>query len=339
MNDPIRHHFLPVFYLKCWSAADGRIVEFSIPFQDKVKPRRVHPKGTGFIDRLYAVEGLSGDVSHAVEKNYLSPVDSKAATALTELYSRGDASASNRKAWADFVMSLLMRMPSEIRLLKKLINRMDISVADRFWEVIAEHVPVEFQDEARLTFVDYHKETVSRSVGHIIDIFSHGEIVERICQMEWSVIDLSAARHELLTSDRPVVVVRNEQTSGNTVIALPIGPHKLFVATTNRSLIKELVVNSPKKVAEAMNSEVINGAKKLAYGRTDRQLPFVQKNFGRARGVTFVEEILSKANANIDMLVSQLWLFMDDDLKAKLKAALADYYSRQNSLGLTQSSP
>jgi hypothetical protein len=337
MSDPIRHHFLPVFYLKSWSAIDGRIVEFSIPFQDKVKPRRVHPRGTGFIDKLYAVEGLSGDVSHAVEKNYLSPVDSRAATALAELYSKGDASASNRKAWADFVMSLLMRMPSEIGLLKKLINRMDVNVANRFWEVISEHVPIEFQDEARLTFVDYHKEAVSRSVGHIIDIFSHGEIVERISQMEWSVIDLSAARHELLTSDRPVVVVRNEQTSGDTVIALPIGPHKLFVATTNRSLIKELVANSPKKVAEAMNSEVINGARKLAYGRTDHQLAFVQKHLGRAKGVNFVEEILSKANADIDTLIGQLWLFMDEDLKARLNAALIDYYSRQKSLGFPQS--
>ncbi|XHM74538.1 hypothetical protein ABSY17_01885 (plasmid) [Mesorhizobium sp. ANAO-SY3R2] len=47
-----------------------------------MKPLRKHPSATGYIDRLYAIEGLDGSISQEVEKNLLSPVDSKAASAL-----------------------------------------------------------------------------------------------------------------------------------------------------------------------------------------------------------------------------------------------------------------
>ena len=52
-----KHHYLPVFYLKEWAGPDGRICEYSRPY-DVVKPKRVHPGGTGYVRGLYAIEGL-----------------------------------------------------------------------------------------------------------------------------------------------------------------------------------------------------------------------------------------------------------------------------------------
>ncbi|MDR7141835.1 DUF4238 domain-containing protein [Rhizobium sp. BE258] len=63
MNDPMKHHFLPVFYLKNWRGEDGRLVQFSRPYGTKVKALRKHPDATGFIKKLYAIEGSSGAVS------------------------------------------------------------------------------------------------------------------------------------------------------------------------------------------------------------------------------------------------------------------------------------
>ena len=68
MADPVKHHFLPVFYLKNWCLHDGKLVEYKVPYKNIVKPRRIHPQGTGYIDKLYAIEGLPGTISHEIEK-------------------------------------------------------------------------------------------------------------------------------------------------------------------------------------------------------------------------------------------------------------------------------
>ena len=45
-NEGDKHHYLPVFYLKSWTGADGRLCEFSRPYT--LKPGQVMPaKGAG----------------------------------------------------------------------------------------------------------------------------------------------------------------------------------------------------------------------------------------------------------------------------------------------------
>jgi uncharacterized protein DUF4238 len=36
-----KHHYIPVFYLKQWAGADGRLCQYSRPY-NRVKPKRVH---------------------------------------------------------------------------------------------------------------------------------------------------------------------------------------------------------------------------------------------------------------------------------------------------------
>jgi len=47
MSKEGKHHYIPVFYLKQWAGVDGRVCEFSKPY-DRVKPRRAHPDGTAY---------------------------------------------------------------------------------------------------------------------------------------------------------------------------------------------------------------------------------------------------------------------------------------------------
>ncbi|MGG6895893.1 hypothetical protein [Rhizobium sp. BR 315] len=69
-NEPLRRHFLPVFFLKKWAGADWWLVEFSKPFGNVVKPKCVHSKATGFINKLYALAGLTRELSYEVEKTF-----------------------------------------------------------------------------------------------------------------------------------------------------------------------------------------------------------------------------------------------------------------------------
>jgi hypothetical protein len=45
MNEPINHHYVPVFYLSRWEGTDGCLCRFSRPYGHKVKAKRVAPEG------------------------------------------------------------------------------------------------------------------------------------------------------------------------------------------------------------------------------------------------------------------------------------------------------
>ena len=75
MNEPLKHHFTPAFYLRQWAGDDGQLCEFSKPYGNVVKPKRTHPESTGYVERLYSVEGLPDAVAHVVESRFMQPLD------------------------------------------------------------------------------------------------------------------------------------------------------------------------------------------------------------------------------------------------------------------------
>jgi len=328
MADPIKHHFLPVFYLKNWCAHDGKIVEFSIPF-DVVKPKRVHPRGTGYINRLYAIGDLPESISYEIEKNFLSPVDSRAAITLAAFIGGREVTVNERQAWSHFMMTLLMRTPAEIALLKEFARKLNAEIGRSLFDVFQRHTPVALHNDIEQGFLEFNASIVSRSVAQILRIMSTEEIVDRISQMEWHVLDIGATAHEFLTSDKPVVVVRNDRTAGNTVIALPIAPRKLFIAATAKSLIKELQNTNPKKISEAMNGEVVGGANKLVYGRSDSQLSFIAKRLGKIPTPSFVEGILKEAGVSLESMVSYFLEFNDSNIREEIEEILERHSHRK----------
>jgi hypothetical protein len=72
-----RHHYIPEFYLRQWAAKNGQLVEYSKPWGDIVKPKRVYPRQTGFEDRLNELSGLPEDTRQHLEKHFYSPVDNR----------------------------------------------------------------------------------------------------------------------------------------------------------------------------------------------------------------------------------------------------------------------
>ncbi len=82
-----RHHYIPIFYLKQWSGEDGRICEFSKP-HDRVKPRKVHPTGTAYMDGLNAVHGLPREEEQYLEDVFYKTADDDAARALRHMFGR-----------------------------------------------------------------------------------------------------------------------------------------------------------------------------------------------------------------------------------------------------------
>jgi hypothetical protein len=129
-------------------------------------------------------------------------------------------------------------------------------------------------------FEEIRKSSVSRCVDQVLKVMSGDELINRIAGMEWDIVDAAKSPNQLLTSDRPVVVVRNERTNGNTVLALPVTRHKLFVAAGDRRLIADLQRTPARQLTDAMKAEVVFGATKFVFGSSDAQLRFVQNRFG-----------------------------------------------------------
>src|SRR5687767_7784784 len=100
-------------YLMRWQGADGRVCEYGRPYGNIVKPRRSHPDGTGYVKRLYSIDGAPEDEAHSFEAGFMSPADSLAADALVKLENNGNAEWTPRlrDAWTRFVLSLLVRNP------------------------------------------------------------------------------------------------------------------------------------------------------------------------------------------------------------------------------------
>jgi len=114
MNQPLKHHYLPVFYLRRWVGEDGRLVRYHRPPgrpDGKVVTSRVSPDYTGFGEQLYTLHGASAP--QMIETDFFSPVDNAAAPILDHLIAHGPASLDKTQRWylARFVHSLQLRGP------------------------------------------------------------------------------------------------------------------------------------------------------------------------------------------------------------------------------------
>jgi len=74
MSKQGRHHYIPVFYLKQWAGDDKRVCEFSRSYV-RVKPRRTHPDGTGYLDGLNTVDGLPPEEAQFLEDVFFKIAD------------------------------------------------------------------------------------------------------------------------------------------------------------------------------------------------------------------------------------------------------------------------
>ena len=76
-----KHHYIPVLYSKEWAGPNGLLCEFSRPY-DVVKPKRVHPDGTGYVRGLYTVPRNDPRVAEFIEREFFKITDNLAACVL-----------------------------------------------------------------------------------------------------------------------------------------------------------------------------------------------------------------------------------------------------------------
>lgn len=98
-----------------------KLVEFTKPFGPNLKAKPVRAISTGFQEGLYSLEGYEAELAQQVEVEFFAPIDDEASNALGMLERFGHLapwSGESRSAWTRFLLSLLLRCPEDISILR-----------------------------------------------------------------------------------------------------------------------------------------------------------------------------------------------------------------------------
>jgi Protein of unknown function (DUF4238) len=286
-NPSWRHHYIPEFYLKQWAGKDGRLVEYSKPWADTVKPKRVYPRQTGFEDRLNELAGVPEPARQHLETHFYAPVDSAAASVLNALKTgRRASNARERLAWARFMTSLMVRNPENIRAaitrLNESIDRFDRATELRYQAARGPEDPETYSDFIQQTDL---RDELSRAAKEAVAlVVNDGLVVNHLVKMQWGALTLPFDGPPLLTSDRPQTVIKGLPDPECQVL-LPLGLKMVFYAVNNIELAHSFAALWPAEIAESMNDLVVRRAQKYVYAMSDRHLDYVQANMGAVRKI------------------------------------------------------
>ena len=283
MTEPIKHHFSPVFYLRGWcDSATGQLIQYSRPYRDVIAEPR-SPKATGFEPFLYTMNGVPEHQKQTIEKDYMAAkVDDPAARALRVLLGTNTSALTEelRAAWTRFMLAALHRWPAavaEIGDTFRGVLRQNL-IADTSYETTRE------EDDPATAY-----EWLEKHHPHLIDDAAKEMVVRAtendrigniIINMQWSTLDMSASRHELLTGDMPYLRYYGLKDPRCTIL-FPLTPTKLFIATHDRKAEHNINRRDKTEVVRSVNDEVARIAERFVYGRTTGHLRFVANRLGR----------------------------------------------------------
>jgi hypothetical protein len=284
MSDPINHHYLPIFYLSNWCDSNGKVTRFYRP-HDKVVASRIAPSNTGYEPFLYTHHGVKPDRQQAIEREYMSPwVDDPGSRAL-RLFMEGASEKFTEKIksdWTRFLMAMRLRDPHSLREITasaKEVLKKTLSVPDD-----PEYLAVKDESDPATLY-----EWVEENAPHVIEnvgktflpgIIDHERIGNHMINMRWCTFDVGSGGIPLLTGDRPLIATAG-LSDPNCVVALPLSPRLLFIATNSDNTETRLRAAGVRKLAKATNINILGQAMKHVYGDSSRQLVFVQNRLRR----------------------------------------------------------
>ncbi|MGM5002925.1 DUF4238 domain-containing protein [Tardiphaga sp. 538_B7_N1_4] len=281
-NDPSKHHYIPVFYLRQWTR-NGFLCAMRKVYGGRVVALPKAPDGTGYLKDLYKIDGVPRDAAQHMEKVFLKMVDGDAADAL-KLLKSGMTDAwpvRERDGWVRFILSLLFRNPESVNIIKLHFRAV--------WDQGMASLQVDYDktlgpDDPK-TFEEYYLKAnpyaAAVAASNFMQIIMNSEVIgNAIAQMKWARIHLHRSRFDLLTSDRPIdmpIVLERKDA----YILLPIGPKEVFIAANDDGYQKDILKADHSEVVRKLNERTVSQARQFVWGVDDRALAFVRKHMSK----------------------------------------------------------
>ncbi|RUU81267.1 DUF4238 domain-containing protein [Mesorhizobium sp. M7A.F.Ca.MR.362.00.0.0] len=293
---PIFHHYLPSFYQARWAGADGKLRRFRLVHGGKVDVKWAYPSQSGGDDYLYSDPAKAPTEAQWLEQGFMSPLDSLAAVALGMIESDDPVIRRNpkyRSAWTRFLLSLMMRMPNDIKVLQASL--------DEEWLLRLDGLEEVYQEKKGANDPATFKQYLAQQKPHEIEswaksllpkLIDHQHIGQMINNMRWFVRSIpDGADSQLVTSDRPLITWY-DFSEPDTYIMLPIGPKCLFVAVNNLQTQQRIESRDPVSFVTNMNRLVIGAAKEFVFTSDDRCRDLISEHFGKKPRTTLFEYLL-----------------------------------------------
>ena len=282
MSTPRDHHFIPAFAFAPWAISDDeKLVEYSIKYQ-KLIPKPVGPKGTGFVRDLYAFPELPPEHAQYLESVFFNYADDKAARALNlHLNNKSDWNSELISAWSRFVIGIHLRHPDvmpELRAAAGSIWDQSGAAYQAHYEQLRRPGDPGTMDEWLAT-----RDPLTRAKMQLncIIVMLDNEIVgTHLNTMQWSVLDVSNSPFRFLMSDRPVEICRLKKPSG--FVSIPISSTKLFVAANEQQSIQNLAKLPPREIVRHVNLYVVSRARKFVWASDKSQTAFIVEHMSAA---------------------------------------------------------
>ncbi len=272
MSEPIRHHFVPRFYLANWCESD-ETVPFSMRREDgSIHQSRVKPSVTAFENRLYSYEKVPEERRQAIEKLFFAAeIDDKAASIYPKILAGDLANLSEeeRIVWTRFLIASRLRVPEMVHDLKTgAAEELRRSLTEDHEEFLA--ICGEVDDKTLLEWTERNYVGLIDNFGMMIlpDIITDPKHTEIIANMHWWIEDVSRASVRLLTSDRPLWVSAGLMKP-NCLLALSLSPNIIFFASRNRDLGIALNHQGPNRLVRRCNESLASQAVRFVYGRAE----------------------------------------------------------------------
>jgi Protein of unknown function (DUF4238) len=280
------HHYIPIFYLEQWTDPKSRqLVEYCRRYQGVVA-RPTFPAGTGYVPGLYKNPSAPPGEEYIIETKLMSSIDNWAAKALQRMLVDGEApgklDSPEALGWCQFLYSLIVRNPDHLLRMKEKLATLDPGevlefIRDKYPDIRGPGDPENF-DDYKAAFILNPVEVPAVRV--LPELVRSKRVVRMLASFKWQTATVNQAKYPLLTSDRPIIM-SNGLIQRDAHIVLPISPRRLFIATKTEEVFQYFREMNPNELAQTVNNQVSQQARKFVFGRDDKQLRFVANRLGK----------------------------------------------------------
>lgn len=261
MSIPRKHHFVPIFYLKRSADRNGKLIEYSQPYKNKISIKPVGPASTGYQTDLYSFLNCPPEIAQFLESEFLTRTDHLASLALVKLLSGAQIqwTPELRSAWSRFTFNFIIRHPHPFAEIKAVTRERFLtpdSVTDKEYERLRQ--PNDPPTVEEFVIKQGNNLADRMHIRFLQSILDNRGLGTRLYAMLWNVLDLGKSPHRLLTSDWPLF----KDIRGNRVIfAFPISPTALFTAVSHVDIFYDLRKIAAKELVPQFNTYVISRAR------------------------------------------------------------------------------
>lgn len=204
MTNPIRHHYIPQFFLKRWLNSEGILYVY---MRGRTEPIELHKKGLiNFCQEshLYSIPSIAPEDSEVIETKWFAPLDGDAAT-IIEKFNRGivkNLTSTERSNWFYFCSNLYYRSPK--------------GMGDITRKIHANHLSLGLKNK---------EEMAALILPELVNLDESGRFF-----INWNWF-IEYTDEELLIGDR--LPIFNLSVTNQLFTYLAISPNKMFYASLN----------------------------------------------------------------------------------------------------------